>query len=87
MTITSKFGGFGPQTPKGEAMTPDQIKKARQELGLKQRELAVILDTDPHTVRRLEMTEDKATARKPAPRMVRLIQAYLDGYRPSDWPK
>lgn len=35
----------------------------------------------------MEMPPDASTFRKPAPRMVRLIRAYLDGYRPRDWPK
>ena len=30
--------------------------------------------------------EPANTFRKPAPRMVRLIRAYLDGYRAADWP-
>lgn len=30
---------------------------------------------------------NEEVARKPAVRMVRLITAYLEGYRPKDWPK
>lgn len=67
-------------------MTPDQIAQARNTLGLTQAQLGKLLDTDGQSVRRMEMPEDASTHRKPAPRMVRLIQAYLDGYRPSDWP-
>jgi DNA-binding transcriptional regulator YiaG len=67
-------------------MTHDEIKSARQALGLSLSEMAAMLDTDPTTARRLEMDPDKSTARSPAPRMVRLIRAYLDGYRPADWP-
>jgi transcriptional regulator with XRE-family HTH domain len=62
------------------------IKLARQALGLSLSEFAEMLDTDPTTTRRLEMAPHNSTARQPAPRMVRLIQAYLDGYRPTDWP-
>ena len=62
------------------------IKLARQALGLSLSEMAEMLDTDPTTTRRLEMAPHNSTARQPAPRMVRLIQAYLDGYRPNDWP-
>jgi DNA-binding XRE family transcriptional regulator len=68
-------------------MTPDQIKTARADLGLTQSQLAQLLDTDPQSVRRMEMASDAATHRKPAPRMARLIAAYLDGYRPPDWPE
>lgn len=67
-------------------MTPQEIKKARESLGLTQAQLGRLLDTDGQTVRRMEMPEDASTHRKPAVRMVRLVQAYLDGYRPSDWP-
>ena len=64
-----------------------EIKEARRALGLTQRELGDMLDTDAQTIRRMEMDPTRAiTARTPAPRMVRLIQAYLDGYRPEDWP-
>ena len=62
------------------------IKLARQALGLSLSEMAEMLDTDPTTTRRLEMAPHNSTARQPAPRMLRLIQAYLDGYRPNDWP-
>ena len=61
------------------------IKAARQALGLSLSQFAAMLDTDPTTTRRLEMDPRHSTARAPAPRMVRLIQAYLDGYRPADW--
>lgn len=67
-------------------MTPKDIKQARQSLGLSTVQLATLLDTDPQTVRRMEQREDANTFRKPAPRMIRLIRAYLDGYRPADWP-
>lgn len=67
-------------------MTPFEIRNARLRLGLTQAELARLLDTDGQTVRRMEMDSSASTARAPAVRMVRLIRAYLDGYRPDDWP-
>lgn len=67
-------------------MTPNEIKNARRTLGLTLDQFAHVLDTDATSTRRMEMSEDKATFRRPAPRMVRLITAYLDGYRPADWP-
>ena len=66
-------------------MNHTEIKAARQALGLSPSQFAAMLDTDPTTTRRLEMDPRHSTARAPAPRMVRLIQAYLDGYRPADW--
>ncbi|RJL06029.1 helix-turn-helix domain-containing protein [Paracoccus aestuarii] len=68
-------------------MTPTELKQARQSLGLSTAQLAALLDTDPQTIRRMEQSESASTFRTPAPRMVRLIRAYLDGYRPTDWPK
>ena len=69
-------------------MNHSEIKAARQALGLSLSEFAEMLDTDPTTTRRLEMDPRHSTARVPAPRMVRLIRAYLDGgYRPDDWPE
>ncbi len=67
-------------------MTPSQFKQARQSLGLTQSQLGILLDTDGQSIRRVEMDSDTSTGRKPAPRMVRLLQAYLDSYRPTDWP-
>jgi DNA-binding transcriptional regulator YiaG len=68
-------------------MDHTEIKAARQALGLSLSEFAEMLDTDPTTTRRLEMAPHNSTARQPAPRMVRLVTAYLDGYRPADWPE
>lgn len=67
-------------------MTPAELKQARQSLGLSVADLARLLETDPQTVRRMEQSEAASTFRKPAPRMERLIAAYLSGYRPPDWP-
>lgn len=67
-------------------MTPAQFKEARLSLGLSVKEFAVLLETDPLSIRRMEMEPDRSTARKLAPRMARLIDAYKNGYRPPDWP-
>lgn len=64
------------------------VKSSRRKLKLTCRELGEMLDTDMQTARRLERDpEYYSTARPLAPRMVRLIEAYLSGYRPPDWPK
>lgn len=68
-------------------MTPDQMRKARKDLGLTQAQMADMLDTDAQSVRRMEMQETASTHRKPAVRMQRLIEAYMAGYRPKDWPQ
>ena len=67
-------------------MTPAELKQARQSLGLTTAQLGAMLDTDAQTIRRMEQRADAKTFRSPAPRMLRLLRAYLDGYRPADWP-
>lgn len=67
-------------------MTPSQLREARHALGLSVAQMADMLDTDPLSIRRMEMDQDRKTARAPAPRMTRLMVAYLSGYRPDDWP-
>lgn len=67
-------------------MTPAQLREARHTLGLSVAQMADMLDTDPLSIRRMEMDQDRKTARAPAPRMIRLMVAYLAGYRPDDWP-
>lgn len=67
-------------------MTPDDVKAARHQLQLSTDQLGKLLDTDGQTIRRMEMSPTANKFRKPAPRMVRLITAYLAGYRPDDWP-
>ena len=68
-------------------MTPADLKEARRKLGLSVAQMATMIETDPQVIRRMEGREDAKTHRTPAPRMVRLIVAYLDGYRPDDWPE
>ena len=68
-------------------MTPADLKEARHAMGLSVADMARLLDTDPLSIRRMEGSAEAKTHRTPAPRMVRLMQAYLDGYRPTDWPK
>ena len=67
-------------------MNHAELKDARRSLGLSVADMARLLDTDPQTIRRMEQREDASTFRRPAPRMERLIAAYLSGYRPDDWP-
>lgn len=68
------------------SLSPEQIRDARLALKLTQAQLGALLDTDGQTIRRMEGDPSHSTFRKPAVRMVRLIEAYLAGYRPADFP-
>ena len=63
--------------------TPEEVRAARFALGLTQAQLAALLGYgDVARVSELERGE-----RRPGPAVERLLRAYLDGYRPADWPK
>lgn len=66
--------------------TREEFIEMRKALGLTLSELAQVLDTDPKSLRYIEADPRSNMFRKPAPRMVRLMEAYLAGYRPADWP-
>jgi hypothetical protein len=66
-------------------MTPDEIKQARHQLGLTLTQLGAMLGYQGHHVR-VQM-DDLETGRRPLRQcQQRLLVAYLEGYRPSDWP-
>lgn len=67
-------------------MTPKQLSEARRKLGLTLEQMGTMLGYDGVQIRsqvhRLEI--GARTIREP---QRRLIEAYLAGYRPDDWPK
>lgn len=63
-------------------MTPDEIRAARQQLGLTQAHLARVLGYGDH----MRVHEIETGKRTPSDAVVRLLRAYLAGYRPDDWP-
>jgi hypothetical protein len=67
-------------------MTPGQLKDAYYRLGLTLDELARVLDTDKKSLRCMMGDPMAKMFRHPPPRLVRLLEAYLSGYRPPDWP-
>lgn len=67
-------------------MTHTELRAARMQLGLTRPQLAALTETARSSVQRWEMPPDRATARRAPPRAERLIRAYLDGWRPADWP-
>lgn len=68
-------------------MTNEEFRDAQKRLGLTDSELALVLgiSNDQH-IRRLKSAPDKGHHKPVQPWHVRLIRAYLDGYRPKDWP-
>ena len=67
-------------------MTPAEFKEARRKLGLSQRELGVLLDTSPVTIRKWETDAGNASSRKPNPVASKVMMWLLDGFRPSEFP-
>lgn len=68
------------------AMTHHDFITARHDLGLSQEQLGRALGVHVKTVRRWEAGPDSPYGRAiPAP-VARLLEAFLVGYRPDDWP-
>ena len=63
-------------------MTPEQIKQARYTLGLTGEQSARLLGCGG----KARISEIKACASNPSAAVLRLLRAYLDGFRPADWP-
>lgn len=63
-------------------MIPDQIREARKKLGLTQSQAAVLFGYGAPA----RISEIESGRRAPGGAVIRLLQAYLDGYRPADWP-
>lgn len=63
-------------------MTNTEIKDALTALGINKREAAMMLGYS-HQARISEVLAGRVT---PSASVIRLLRAYLDGYRPADWP-
>jgi transcriptional regulator with XRE-family HTH domain len=64
-------------------LTPTQFREARRKLGLTQTQAACLLGYG----NRVRISEIENGHEKPGAAVVRLLRAYLAGYRPEDWPK
>ena len=65
----------------GGDVTPSEIRDARKSLALTQGQLAAVMGLRPATISDWERgvyIQDSSNER--------LLRAYLDGYRPADWP-
>jgi transcriptional regulator with XRE-family HTH domain len=66
-------------------MTPHQLARARERLGLTLEQMATMLGYEG--VQRRQMQYDLEVGRKRIREpQRRLVNAYLAGYRPTDWP-
>lgn len=65
---------------------PADIVAARQKLGLTQAQLAGVLGCTLAHVKAMESPTMRPGRRAMQPPYARLLRAYLDGYRPADWP-
>ena len=68
-------------------VTPKQLKEARLQLGLSVAQLADMIGVSHQHARRMTVDPDRGAHRPINATVERLLQAYLDGYRPRDWPK
>lgn len=67
-------------------MTPTQMARARERLGLSLEAMATVLGYQG--VQRRQMQYDLETGRRAIREpQRRLVEAYLAGYRPPDWPQ
>jgi transcriptional regulator with XRE-family HTH domain len=67
-------------------MTPEELKEARLALGLSVTQLADMLGVSHQHARRMTIPPDKGAHRPINRTVARLLRAYLNGYRPPDWP-
>jgi transcriptional regulator with XRE-family HTH domain len=66
-------------------MTPTELREARQQLGLTLEQMATLLGYSGDQ-RRQMMHKLETGLRELRPAQERLVQAYLSGHRPKDWP-
>ena len=67
-------------------MTPTEFKEARHTLGLTLSQAARLLGyRGKHAMQQIRQMESGDKSIRPP--QIRLMRAYLDGYRPEDWPK
>lgn len=63
------------------------FRQALHALGLSDTDAATMLGCEPNHIRRMKQNPaDTAQARPVKAGTARLLQAYLEGYRPNDWP-
>jgi DNA-binding transcriptional regulator YiaG len=64
-------------------MTPAEIRATREAVGLTQAQLAAVMGLRGQAA----VSDWERGVKNPDGRSVRLLRAYLVGYRPADWPQ
>jgi transcriptional regulator with XRE-family HTH domain len=68
-------------------MTPKQFRAARKKLGLSRKQLASLVGGAYDNIARFERDRQNPSSRVPSPKTVELMKAFLEGYRPENWPE
>lgn len=68
--------------------SPEWCREVQQQLGLSDAALAAVMGLSQASAWRRHKVRDpsKGSHRELSPVAVRLLKAYLEGYRPADWP-
>ena len=64
-------------------MTPDEFREAVKSLGLTQAQAAAMLGYGAQS----RISNIVCGVDRPSKSVIRLLRAYVDGYRPDDWPQ
>jgi transcriptional regulator with XRE-family HTH domain len=68
-------------------MTPKQFRAARLKLGLSRKQLASLIGGAYDNIARFERDRSSPSSRIPPAKTVELMKAFLEGYRPENWPE
>jgi len=68
-------------------MTPAELRITREMLGLSRLFAAEVLETTIYQIQKLERPEDRDSHIKPPRRYAQLLEAYMAGFRPDNWPE
>ena len=67
--------------------TPAELRLMRESLGLSRNQAAELLETDKYQIQKLERPADRGSHITAPRRYAQLMEAYMSGYRPHNWPK
>lgn len=68
-------------------MTPQELRMKRELLGLSRRQAAELLETSIFQIQKMERPADRESHISPPRRYAQLLDAYLAGFRPENWPE